>query len=316
MVTIWGTMPMKIEDLWHSLRGEAVETQRRVDANHPLDIYADFEPPDRPGLVLFCPNQPPDYQSLKSIGIERRQRQDGRWTLRVFLEEPKLIGVFTELCRDIIDSTRMGIDPTRAGSIVLARIERWRALFLAESAGLDRSALRGLIGELIVLENRLLQRLGLDEAVSAWTGPLGMAQDFRLPSGQRIEVKAVDRDADRVLVNGLGQLDGGRDPLQLVVVRLEDTGINAPDALTVPLLIGRLRTRLADSPSALRSFNSLLRFVGWDDADEGSPVIVRLVRIDEYEVDGAFPRLTTGTVPPGVVDATYKIVLPNPVTRQ
>ena len=132
---------------------------------------------------------------------------------------------------------------------------------MADSPGLDRAALRGLIGELLVLENRLLQRLGLDEAVSAWTGPLGMAQDFRLPSGQRIEVKAVDRDADSVLVNGLGQLDGGGDPIQLAVVRLEDTGRNAPDALTAPLLVGRLRTRLADSPSALGLFNSMLRFV-------------------------------------------------------
>lgn len=309
-------MPTKIEELWHSLRGEAVGAQRRVDSDHPLDIYADFEPPDRPGLVLLCPNQPPDYQSLKAIRIERRQRQDGRWTLRVFLEEPRLMAVFTELCRDIIDSTRVGIDPVRAGSIVLARIERWRSLLLVDSAGLDRSALRGLIGELLVLENRLFQLLGPDEAVSAWTGPLGMAQDFRLPSGQKIEVKAVDRYADKVLVNGLGQLDGGGDPLQLVVVRLEDTGRDAPDALTVPLLVERLRTRLADSPAALRSFNSLLCFVGWDDTDEGNEVIVRLVRIDEHEVDATFPRLTPGTVPPGVVDASYKIVLPPLVTCQ
>jgi Putative PD-(D/E)XK family member, (DUF4420) len=144
---------------------------------------------------------------------------------------------------------------------VLARIERWRVLLLADSAGLNRFALRGLIGELLVLENRLLPLLGLDEGVAAWTGPLGMAQDFRLPSGQRIEVKAADRDADRVLVNGLGQLDGGGDPLQLVVVRLEDTGRDAPDALTVPLLIGRLRARLTDSPSALRSLT--VCFASW-----------------------------------------------------
>jgi hypothetical protein len=309
-------MPMKIEDLWHALRGEAVETQRRVDAHHPLDIYADFEPPERPGLVLFCPSQPPDYQPLKSIGIERRQRQDGRWTLRVFLEEPKLIGVFTELCRDIIDSTRIGIDPARAGGVVLARIERWRSLFLADSAGLDRSATRGLIGELLVLETRLLEQLGPDEAVYAWTGPLRTAQDFRLPSGQRIEVKAVDRDADEVTINGLSQLDGGGDPIQLAVVRLEDTGRDAPDALTLSLLVGRLRTRLADSPSALQVFNSMLRFVGWDDADEGSRVVVRLVRIDEHEVNALFPRLIPGTVPPGVVEATYRITLPTPVIRQ
>ena len=191
-----------------------------------------------------------------------------------------------------------------------------RVILLADSAGVNRSALRGLIGELLILENRLFHLLGLDGAVSAWTGPLGMPQDFRLPSGQRIEVKAVDRDADKATVNGLGQLDGGGDPLQLAVVRLEDTGRDAPDALTVPLLVERLRTRLADSPAALRTFNSRLRFVGWDDTDEDNEVIVRLVRIDEQEVDATFPRLVTGTVPPGVVDATYKIVLPPLVTSQ
>ena len=300
---------MKIEELWHSLRREAVGSQRRVDAEHPLDIYADFEPPNRPGIVLICSNQPPPYESLKAIGIERRQRLDGRWTLRVFLEEPKLMPVFTELCRDVIDSTRAGVDPMRAAGIVLARIDRWRALLLADTAGPTRSALRGLIGELLVLETRLFPLLGLDKAVSAWTGPLGMAQDFRLPSGQRIEVKAVDRDADEVLIHGLSQLDGGGDPLQLAVVRLEDTGRDAPDSLTVPLLVERLRTRLADSPAALRSFDSLLRFTGWDEADEGKQVIVRLIRIDEHQVDAAFPRLTPKTVPTGVVDATYKIAL-------
>ena len=150
---------------------------------------------------------------------------------------------------------------------------------MADSAGLDWSALRGLIGELLILENRLFQLPGLDDAVSAWTGPLGLAQDFRLPSGQRIEVKEVNCYADSVLVNGLGQLD-----------RLEDTGSDAPDALTVPLLVERLRTRLADSPAALRFFNSLLRFVGWDDTDEGNEVIVRLVADDENLLAGVKPN--------------------------
>jgi len=125
---------MKIEDLWHALRGEAVETQRRVDAHHPLDIYADFEPPERPGLVLFCPS-PAARLSTTQIDWDRTAPAAGR-----SLDATCVPGgtetdwVFTELCRDIIDSTRIGIDPARAGSVVLARIERWRSLFLADSA--------------------------------------------------------------------------------------------------------------------------------------------------------------------------------------
>src|SRR5262249_52712762 len=99
-------MTTRIEDLWSSLRREAAGAQRRVDAAHPLDLYADYDQPDRPGLVLFCPERPNDAPSLKAIGIERRQRQDGLWSMRIFLEEPRLLPVFVELCRDIIEFTR------------------------------------------------------------------------------------------------------------------------------------------------------------------------------------------------------------------
>jgi len=306
---------MTIEDLWVSLRGATVSAQRRIDAAHPLDLYADFEAPDHPGLVLFCPARPPDFPSLNAIRIDRLQRNDGRWSLRIFLEEPKLMAVFVELCRDIIEFTRSGVEPSQGGAILLSRIERWRALLQVDSSGLDISSLRGLIGELLVLET-LFPLFGFDAAVAAWTGPFGSPQDFRLPSGQKVEVKALDSEAIHVLINGLGQLDAGGDPLRLAAVRLEDTGRQAAGAITAPVLVARIRAQLAGSPSALQSFDSLLRFVGWDDTHEDKGVIVRLVRIDEHDVDASFPRLIAQTVPAGVVDATYKILLPPVVTNQ
>jgi hypothetical protein len=151
-----------IEELWASLRTNAQEAQRRVDSSHPLDLYADFEQPDRPGIVVFCAARPPDAAPLKSIGIERRQRQDGRWSLRIFLEEPKLLPVFAELCRDVIEYTRIGIDPSRAGGPVLTRIERWRNLLQTVSTRLSVSQLRGIVGELLILEQRVLPELGPD----------------------------------------------------------------------------------------------------------------------------------------------------------
>jgi hypothetical protein len=225
-------MTMRIEEPWTSLRREAVEAQRRVDVAHPLDLYADFEQPDRPGLILFCDERPNDAPPLKAIGIDRRRRQDGRWSMRVFLEEPRVLPVFAELCRDIIEYTRQAVRRGQPSGLVLARIERWRSLMQPRLVGLSAAQLRGLIGELLVLDRELLPILEPDEAVSAWTGPLGTSQDFRLPDGRKLEVKAVERQADRVQINGLDQLDGGNDPLQLVVVRLEDTGIDAEGAIT------------------------------------------------------------------------------------
>lgn len=301
---------MRIEEIWASLRHEPVEAQRRVDAIHPLDLYADFEQPDRPGLILFCNERPNDAPALKAIGVDRRCRQDGRWSMRIYLEEPRLLPVFAELCRDIIQSTRHAPQGAQPSGLVLARIERWQSLLQPQETGLNRAQLRGLIGELLILED-LLPALGPDRAISAWTGPLGTSQDFRLPDGRKLEVKAVDRHVDQVLINGLAQLDGGADPLQLVVVRLEDTGITAEGAITAVRLVKRLRARLSEAPAALRTFEILLRFVGWvEPADVESAV--RLERIDRYNVDGGFPRLTPATVPAAITEATYRIMLPPP----
>lgn len=304
---------MRIEDLWSSLRREAIETQRRVDATHPLDLYADFEPPDKPGLVLICDERPSDAPAMQAIGIERRHRHDGRWSMRVFLEEPRLLPVFTELCRDIVEFTRGNSRSGLPSGLVLSRIARWRSLMQSQPQGLTRSQLRGLIGELLVLERELLPRLTPDQAVSAWTGPLGASQDFRLPEGAKLEVKAIDRHADRVRINGLEQLDGGGDPLQLVLVRLEDTGTDAEGALTARQLITRLRARLEDSPAALQSFELLLSFVGWVDTADTDSVVVRLDRCEYHDVAGDFPRLVAGNVSSGVVEATYEILLPSTV---
>jgi Putative PD-(D/E)XK family member, (DUF4420) len=303
-------MATRIEELWSSLHREAAGAQRRVDATHPLDLYVDFEKPDRPGIVLFCRERPNNAPQLKAIKIERLQRQDGRWSMRIFLEEPRLLPVFAELCRDIIEFTRGNVDRTLPSGLVLSRIERWRNLMQPQSAGLSRSELRGLIGELLVLENQLLPVLGPDQAVSAWTGPFGTSQDFQLPDGLKLEVKALDRNADRVQINGLDQLDAGGDPLQLVAVRLEDTGPKAEGALTPLRLVTRIRKGLSDAPMAVEAFEILLRFVGWEDAMDTGTVIVRLDRIDRHNVDDSFPRLTAATVPRAVADASYTIVLP------
>jgi hypothetical protein len=301
---------MKIEELWTSLRREAVEAQRRVDATHPLDLYADFEPPDRPGLILLCDERPNDAPSLQAIGIERRQRHDGRWSMRIFLEEPRLLPVFAELCRDIVEFSRHNAHSALPSGLVLSRIERWRSLMLPQPAGLSRTQMRGLIGELVVLEEELLSVLLPDQAVSAWTGPLGASQDFHLPDGRKLEVKAVDRQSDRIHINGLDQLDSGGDPLQLIVVRLEDTGIDADGAITAGRLISRLRARLHEAPAALQTFEVLLGSAGWVESAETDAVVVRLERIDRYDVCADFPRLTPETVPAGVIEATYEVLLP------
>jgi hypothetical protein len=125
-----------------------------------------------------------------------------------------------------------------------------------------------------------------------------------------MEVKTIGRDATKVRINGLSQLDAGPDPLVLVVVRAEATGATAPGAVTAPGMVSRVAAALSDDPDASAAFESALASLGWHEHPSHEMVALRPVQFDAYDVNSQFPRLTSGTVPDGVNDADYSIVLP------
>jgi hypothetical protein len=299
-----------IEELWHSLRVGPNAVHRRVDATHPLELYAEFEPPERFGLVLFQKGQPPEPRTLRSLQIDRGVRADGLWWLRLSVEGNALQPVFAGLCRDVISFTRTNVDEHAAASVILSRVDRWRKLLEGELRGMPIPELRGLIGELVILEADVLPLYSEADAVTAWTGPLGTAQDFRLPSGQRIETKAVRGDSTSCQIHGLDQLDAGPDPLVLAVVRLDETGADADGAITATSLIIALRNRLANDPAALNEFDSRLAAAGWHEHPDHDNFVVRVIAIEHFPVADTFPRLVRADVPHGVLDAVYEIALP------
>lgn len=246
---------------------------------------------------------------MRALSVGQGKRADGRWTLRLSLLERQLMPVFAALCRDIVACTRSGVDETRLGQVVVQRLVHWRSLLDRDAAGLGEATLRGLIGELLVLRDRLLPTLRPTKAVGAWRGPLGAPQDFVLPDGRRIEVKTVGAHADQVRVNGLAQLDACGDPLALVVVRGEGSPPDARGAVSAPGLIVELRGLLTAEPEALAAFEAALNGLGWHEHPSHDAVALRVVAIEDHEVGPDFPRLTRVTVPAGVLDADYVIAL-------
>lgn len=303
-------MPMtRIEELWSSMREQGVPAQRRVTAEHACDLYADFTSPDQVGLVAISDDRPTLPPPMRAIVVERGERTDGRCSLRLVLEQQALLPVFAALCQDIIVSTATGVNASGLGQAVLSRLQHWRALLDRDSPGLPETMLRGLVGEMTVLEARLLRAMSPRDAVHAWQGPMGAPQDFLLGDGRRIEVKAIDRDADTATVNGLAQLDPGPDELTLAVVRLQPTGPAADGALTPTRLVARLRETLASDHDATVMFEAALANFGWHEHPSHDELAFRVVSIDAYALQENFPRLTPDNVPPGVAEASYVVSL-------
>lgn len=284
--------------------------QTRVDATHPHEIYADFQLPDRIGLVVICGIRPPEVRPMRALEIVNGQRTDGRQTFRLSLIEPALRPVFAALCQDIVACTRVGVVDSLLALVVIQRLTHWRTLMDRETGGLGEMMLRGLIGELVVLRDDILPELGPEEAVRAWKGPFGAPQDFIKPDGRRIEVKTTRAHAGQVRINGLHQLDGCGDPLALYVVRTEDSSPDAPRAMTAPRLIAHLLQLLEAEPQAVDAFEAALRALCWHDHQSHSDVALRLLSIERHDVGDGFPKLTKADVPSDLLDADYVIALP------
>lgn len=301
-----------IESIWSALKAHGPdECQQRVDARHPHDIYLCVTPEGRIGLLALCNSMPPESRGFKAVAIERRQRTDQKWALQLELLDNQLSGVFSALCSDIIEMTRTVRRSEVLGATILGRMERWRHLLEEGLSPLGEHQLRGLAAELVVLERLLDCMQSPGEVVKSWVGPLGLPQDFVLPSGGRLEVKAIAPNAATVEIANLAQLDVDYGPLSLVTVSLLNCGSGAEGAFALSDLVERLRARLEVDPEASEAFDLRLAASGWQDQEAIAEDSLRIIRIEAYEVDDGFPRLTRRTVPAGVDKARYVIVLPS-----
>lgn len=296
---------------WEELRKVgAGECQIRVDAEHPHDLYLSFSPPDHPGLLALCVTEPPKGRPFEALRVESRRRDDLRWSFRIELLDRKVADEFAVVCADVVAATRCDVGANELGGAIVRKLERWRHLLERGGGGLEKSRLRGLCAELVVLEELLNAGASPRAAVDAWIGPGGAPQDFALKSGRRLEVKAVGPQARTVEIHGLDQLDTSAGPVDLIAVTLVEGAEESPGATTAAALVMRLTVRLDAEPLAMEKFAAKLSESGWYEHEAHAAWWFLVVGIDTYAIDSEFPTLTRERVPFGIAAVNYSVVLP------
>lgn len=303
MINPWGGIKTPKSDL----------SARRIDHKHPLDI---FWAKDRLGRYLFvckltddC-KLPPKYPSL--LGIEVTSIEETK-QLVLSLKNPSDWELFFSLCNDIISATRI-LKPSAVVPVIFRRIERWRE-FLKQDKDklLPERVIKGLIGELIYLNDHLAKKYGAAQAVDFWTGPEGSPQDFNVQS-TAIEVKCqIGTSSPKVKISSAEQLCGQLEELYLFVVTLGRTEPEAEDALSLPSLISSIQSALEETGSAqqLETFQDDLLNIGYIHNDEYFTYSYIVASKKFFEVVGDFPRIILSDIPNGVCNVTYDLELTN-----
>lgn len=213
--------------------------------------------------------------------------------------------MFHTLSLDLLAASNVGRDDQEALQLLFARLRRWQRL-LSKGGGklLDEREVRGLIGELLFLRDRLLPLSGAS-AVECWQGPMGLPQDFVF-DGRLIEVKTFSAGSNpSVRIASAEQLTSVDAPLFLHLVCL----VRQEGALTLAALVDDVRQVIAGSPAHAEALDDRLLTMGYLDLPEYRTMAYVVTSVSDYEVRDGFPRLTVQAIPVGVVDVSYSIQL-------
>ncbi len=191
------------------------------------------------------------------------------------------------------------------------RTWRWHRLLKGGRDGrLSREEQKGLIGELLVLEQHLLPAVGASEAVQGWVGPLDEPRDFRIGL-VAVEAKARTPLTPTVRISSPEQLDSTDTArLFLHVTDIAEAAEDSDSACTVTDVVRRTRDAILDRDmSAVGDFEDRVLSVGFDWADDYSDYPWMIAGGSVYEVVDGFPRLTPDLIPAGVSDVRYGLIL-------
>lgn len=317
-------MTERLDDIWKILEEKATNLfnsgvlTRRILPSSPYDIYLGFEKPSNRRMVLVKiskENVFNIYSFPKSRGVELRQsvfqEDKGRFvTIELILNESQYQDIFTILSEDIVNRCTHENSEKEMIRSFISRLEQWQQ-FLEQYGveGLSTISQRGLYGELRFLRDFLIPLIGVENAVSAWTGPYKAQQDFQT-SGIAIEVKTgTGKLPQKIQISSEQQLDdSGLNALYLYYLSLKELNDNGE---TLPAIIDCIR-KICDSYTGITStFNELLFHAGYLDdyrnryenrgyADRSSHIFL---------VNGGFPRVTESQLISGVGDVRYSINL-------
>jgi hypothetical protein len=302
------TMMSMIEEAWNSLRaGQIRPAHVAASTDYPIQLYAQIDTTDRPGLLAIADAEPDRLPAYASFEVTLGLRTDGRWALSLALTQTALRSQFAAMCDKILEQGARQAPSTDAGAFLVKQVARWHRMLAVGSDGLLTSQeQRGLFGELVVLEAAMLP-IGEDVSVQAWVGPDDAPQDFAF-AFSFVEVKTVIAGTPTIKISSLDQLDITNGALSLAVVEIVECA-KSTGGLSLQGLVAKLKKRLEGNVSARTRMDDQLAKAGYADREEYGEVEYRVLRTRWFKVEAGFPRLCRSELPLPIVDGTYRILL-------
>lgn len=287
-------------------RGAVSRTYQRIDSDYKVDIFLGYNDDGQMSMVITENGKEVPVRSSKFISVILKRREDGRLALSFNLLDNTYKSMFLIFCKDII------ITCEKAGNEMaisngLMRWKYWKEMFGKKKANiLDKSEIKGLIGELLELRDYFMKNWNEEKAVESWMGPLLGHKDFEIDETW-YEVKSVNENAMQVTISSLEQLESDKNG-HLVIVKLEDSSSVSVSSINLNEVVVSIAEKLTD-PDVLEVFCTKLDNVGYAFDAEYDNYNFVYKGTHRYYVDEEFPRLRRSEINSTIGNAKYTILL-------
>jgi len=225
---------------------------------------------------------------------------------------PPLFVKLVEYLLERLSSTTLLEESTE---VLINSIEEYRRFVSQRQGRLSESLVRGTFAELAFLRLLIDSGMNGETAAAAWRGPHAKAglgvHDFTFSDGRGIEVKSTHQPPGTIRVSSPSQLVPSDQPLDLVVLPIEDAPIDSRVAISFRDYAQETGEAISNAgPRAKARWDSALEALALDLSDESYDRYRFLPgEWRRFEVTQGFPHLDLPALPSGIIDVRYSLEL-------
>lgn len=288
-------------------KGKYLYSYQRIDPGFKVNVFLGYNNDGNMSVVIREKGNRQSVKSSKLIDVNLKRHDNGALSLSFDLLDSSYSSLFLVFCNDLIlVCEKAGKD--KAISEALDRWKYWVKMFEKKQCQLlDNNQIKGLLGELAVLEKVLIPTYGYKDSIVGWIGPQMGHKDFEI-GDTWYEVKTVNDSAIQVTINSLEQLDADVDG-HLVIVRICEASESYEFSCNLNTIVSRIASRMNDL-DVLENFLKKLETIGYQFAEEYEKFSYFIKDIELYSVNSSFPKLTRKNVNKVIGEATYTILIP------
>lgn len=220
--------------------------------------------------------------------------------IQIILKNDEHTEIFENLCTDLINSTKGITSEQKAINALFLRMKKWQKLLTSLNRYVDKSFLKGLIGELLFMKE-LFRHFDRKDVLNFWKAPdEENVHDFII-TDKAVEIKT-KTSKNIINISSYEQLFTELPKLFLCVYTISESDKN--NGFTVYDIIEEIKKLLSDEYLVLY-FERLLVDYGFVPLKEYREIYFKLIKEEIFEITAGFPRIENK--PDAIVNLKYSI---------